>query len=117
MKVSAQPENRPLRLDPLYHPALLRISSIRIVRDSDGADLYRAETAADFDKISVSHGATKLVEDRNLLLAAANADQQIHLPGVDVPAEQHHRLEIQLEALLSAGAEANGFPGSQPPTL
>jgi hypothetical protein len=109
--------NRPLRLDPLYHPALLRISSIRIVRDSDGSDLYRAETAGDFDKISVSHGATKLVEERNLLLAAASADQQIHLPGVDVPAEQHHRLEIQLEALLSAGVEANGFPGSQPPTL
>lgn len=110
-------QNRPLRLDPLYHPALLRISSIRIVRDSDGADLYRAETAGDFDKIRVSHGATKLVEERNLVLAAASADQQIHLPGVDVPAEHHHRLEIQLEALLSAGAEANGFPGSQPPTL
>jgi hypothetical protein len=62
--------------------------------------LYRAETAGDFDKISVSHGATKLVEERNLLLAAASADQQFHLPGVDVPAEQHHRLEIQLEAFF-----------------
>ena len=105
--------NRRLRIDPLYHPALLRISSIRIVRDSDGSDLYRAETAGDFDRISVSHGATKLVEEQKLLLGTATAGQQIHLPGLDVPAEQHHRLEIQLEAFPSAGADHSvAIPGT-----
>ena len=97
---------RPLRIDPLYHPALLRISSIRIVRDSDGHDFYRAETTADFEKIGVSHGATKLMEDGNLVFAAANAGHQIHLPGLDIPADQHCRLEIELEALASGQSVA-----------
>lgn len=97
---------RPLRIDPLYHPALLRISSIRIVRDSDGHELYRAETPGDFEKISVSHGATKLMEAGNLLFAAANAGHQIHLPGLDIPADQHYRLEIEVEALPSAESVA-----------
>ena len=97
---------RPLRIDPLFHPALLRISSIRIVRDSDGQDFYRAETAADFEKIGVSHGATKLMEDGNLVFAAANAGHQIHLPGLAIPADQHCRLEIALEALSSGKSVA-----------
>jgi hypothetical protein len=98
--------DRPLRIHPLYHPALLRMSSIRIVRNSDGRDLYRAESAGDFEKISVSHGATKLMEDGDMLFAAANAGHEIHLPGVDIPADQHYRLEIEVEALPAAESVA-----------
>jgi hypothetical protein len=88
---------RPLRIDPVDRPALINISSIKIIRGADEALLYSAESAADFQQIKVSDGLLKHEEEGTLLLIATDADPQLFLPALDLPPTERCRLEIVLE--------------------
>jgi methyltransferase family protein len=101
-----------LRIDPVDHPALVNISSVRIIREADKAVIYSAERKADFEQIKTSAGLLKLVMAESLFLIALHADPQIFLPSIDVSAVGACRLEIVLQAiaipksLISSGREA-----------
>ena len=88
---------RPWRIDPVDQPAFVNISSIKIIRDSDDAILYRAESTADFQQLTVSDGVVKQEEEGSLLLLATDGDPQLFLPPLYLRGTEDCRLEIILE--------------------
>jgi hypothetical protein len=86
---------RRLRIDPVDCPAFVSISSIKLIRDSDDALLYSANSADDFQQIDVSKGVSRHEEGGDLLLVATDNDPQIYLPAVRLT--ENSRLEIALE--------------------
>jgi hypothetical protein len=88
-----------LRIDPVDRPALVNISSIKIIGDSTEKVLYSAHSADDFRRIDVSPGLLRHNEDGNLLLVATDTDPQIFLPALRLT--ESCRLEIVLEPHLA----------------
>jgi hypothetical protein len=87
----------PLRIDPVNLPAVLQIFKIRIVRDSDQALLYAAETKEDFGKLVLSEGLLSHLGEFGLLLLSPGPDPRIYLPFFDPPGDEPCTLEIVLQ--------------------
>ena len=68
------------RDDPVNLPAILQIFKIRILRDTDQALLYAAETKEDFGKLVFSEGLLSHLDEFGLLLLSPGPDPQIYLP-------------------------------------
>jgi hypothetical protein len=91
------PGRFPLRIDPINMPAILQIFNIRIVRDTDSALLYAAESGADFVKLNFSDGLISRVYGFALFLVSPGPDPQIYLPLFGDLREEPCRLEITLQ--------------------
>ncbi|MGB8354743.1 MAG: class I SAM-dependent methyltransferase [Chthoniobacteraceae bacterium] len=73
--------DRRLRIDPVNQPAILKIASIRIVRDGDKSVLYSADSQAGFEKMTFSSDLQPhFYNGEYLSLFSTGNDPQIYLP-------------------------------------
>ena len=86
-----------LRIDPVDMPAILRISNIRLVRDTDRVEIYAAESGEDWAKLTFSDGLLARVDEHGLLLISPGPDPQIYLPSFGQLGEEACTLEISLK--------------------
>ena len=77
-------------------PAFVTIFSIKLVCERNGVVLYKAESAADFERIEISDRTLAQYEEETLLLIAIGADSQMILPALDLPASESCYLEMVL---------------------
>jgi hypothetical protein len=94
----------PLRIDPVNIPAILRIFTIRLVRNTDQALLYAAETKEDFGKLVLSEGLLSHTDEFGLLLLSPGPDPQIYLPSFGPLGDEPCTLEIVLQVHLALGS-------------
>jgi hypothetical protein len=87
-----------LRLQPLYHPAFLKISRIAIVRPAGDLVVFAADSAEQFQRMEMPGGAIGRIVDGKLLVII-HEGQYLAFPSLEIPGHESCRLELQLESL------------------
>jgi hypothetical protein len=87
----------PIRIDPVNRPAILQIFKIRIVRDTDQALFYAAETKEDLGKLVLSEDLLSHLDEHGLFLLSPGPDPQIYLPLFGPLGDEPCTLEIVLQ--------------------
>lgn len=94
--------DRRLRLDPLNQPGLVEISTIRILRDRDGAVVFAAEMEADWAALECVGAVPIPGGGQSLLLMVTGADPQLYLPALPALPRDACTMEMCIRVETSA---------------
>ena len=87
----------------LNRPALLELTSIRVVRDSDSTVLYEAASAKEWEVLECSENLHKHIDGCGMMLLATGEAPQLHLPTLPGFHSTTCTLEIELRVETAPG--------------